>query len=210
VLPGLGPALTISLLLPITFGLDPTTAFIMFGGIYYGAMYGGSTTSILVKMPGETASVVTMIDGFQMAKQGRAGAALATAAIGSFVAGTFATFMLMMLAPALVHVALGFGPPEYFALMILALTTVSGLSSGSLPHAVFSTMLGLGLGMVGIDLQSGQSRFTFGIPSLLSGIDVVVAAIGFFAIGEVLWAAGSRETRPRIGGCNGQTQDDIR
>lgn len=193
VLPGLGPALTISLLLPITFGLDPTTAFIMFGGIYYGAMYGGSTTSILVKMPGEAASVVTTLDGFQMARQGRAGAALATAAIGSFVAGTFATFMLMMLAPALVNFALGFGPPEYFALMLLALTTVSGLSGGSLPHALFSTMLGLGLGMVGIDLLSGQARFAFGIPSLLSGIDIVVAAIGFFAIGEVLWAAAARE-----------------
>jgi putative tricarboxylic transport membrane protein len=198
VLPGLGPALTISLLLPITFGLDPTTAFIMFGGIYYGAMYGGSTTSILVKMPGEAASVITTLDGFQMVKQGRAGAALATAAIGSFVAGTFATFMLMMLAPALVNFALGFGPPEYFALMILALTTITGLSGGSLPHAVFSTMLGLGLGIVGMDLQSGQARLTFGIQSLLSGIDIVVAAIGFFAIGEVLWAAANPEHAPDV------------
>jgi putative tricarboxylic transport membrane protein len=193
VLPGIGPALTISLLLPLTYGLDPTTAFIMFGGIYYGAMYGGSTTSILVKMPGEAASVVTSLDGFQMAKQGRAGAALATAAIGSFVAGTFATFMLMLVAPILVNLALRFGPPEYFALMVLALTTVSGLSGGSAPRAMFSTMLGLGLGIVGIDLQSGQARLTFGIPSLLSGIDVVVAAIGFFAVGEVLWAAATRE-----------------
>ena len=193
VLPGIGPALTISLLLPITYGVDPTTAFIMFGGIYYGAMYGGSTTSILVRMPGEAASVMTSLDGFQMAKNGRAGAALATAAIGSFVAGTFATFMLMLLAPVLVNFALRFGPPEYFALMILALTTVSGLSGDSAPKAMFSTMLGLGLGIVGIDMQSGQARLTFGIPSLLGGIDVVVAAIGFFAIGEVLWAAAIRE-----------------
>jgi putative tricarboxylic transport membrane protein len=192
VLPGIGPALTISLLLPITYGVDPTTAFIMFGGIYYGAMYGGSTTSILVQMPGEAASVVTSLDGFQMARRGRAGAALATAAIGSFVAGTFATFMLTLLAPLLVSFALGFGPPEYFALMLLALTAVSGLSGGSAPRAMFSTMLGLALGIVGIDLQSGQARLTFGIPSLLSGIDVVVAAIGFFAVGEVLWAAATR------------------
>jgi putative tricarboxylic transport membrane protein len=196
VLPGIGPALTISLLLPITFGLDPTTAFILFGGIYYGAMYGGSTTSILVKMPGEAASVVTTLDGFQMAQQGRAGPALATAAIGSFVAGTFATFMLMLLAPVLVNFALGFGPAENFALMLLALTTITGLSGASLPHAAFATMLGLSLGLVGIDLQSGQARLTFGIPSLLSGIDVVVAAIGFFAIGEVLWAAAARDHGP--------------
>ena len=211
VLPGIGPALTISLLLPITYGLDPTTAFIMFGGIYYGAMYGGSTTSILVKMPGEAASVVTSIDGFQMAKQGRAGAALATAAIGSFVAGTFATFMLMLLAPLLVTFALGFGPPEYFALMILALTAVSGLSGGSAPRAMFSTMLGLGIGVIGIDLQSGQARLTFGIPSLLGGIDVVVAAIGFFAIGEVLWAAATREhaeeTVTRVGSLKMTSED---
>jgi putative tricarboxylic transport membrane protein len=192
VLPGIGPSLTISMLLPITYGLDPTTAFIMFGGIYYGAMYGGSTTSILVKMPGEAASVVTSLDGFQMALQGRAGAALATAAIGSFVAGTFATFMLMLLAPLLVNLALRFGPPEYFALMTLALTTVSGLSGVSAPRAMFSTMLGLGLGVIGIDLQSGQARLTFGIPSLLGGIDVIVAAVGFFAIGEVLWTASAR------------------
>jgi len=178
--------------LPITYGLDPTTAFIMFGGIYYGAMYGGSTTSILVKMPGEAASVVTSLDGFEMARQGRAGAALATAAIGSFFAGTFATFMLMLLAPALVNFALSFGPPEYFALMMLALITVSGLSGDSTPRAVVATAFGLGLGVIGIDLQSGQARLTFGIPSLLSGIDVVVAAIGFFAIGEVLWAAATR------------------
>jgi putative tricarboxylic transport membrane protein len=191
VLPGIGPALTISLLLPLTYGLDPTTAFIMFGGIYYGAMYGGSTTSILVNLPGEAASVVTTLDGFQMAKQGRGGAALATAAIGSFIAGTFATAMLMLLAPLLVQLALGFGPPEYFALMILALTTVASFSSGSIAKTMFAAFLGLAIGMIGIDLQTGQARFTFGIPQLLGGIDVVIAAIGFFAVGEVLWMAAT-------------------
>ncbi len=191
VMPGIGPALTISLLLPLTFGLDPTTAFIMFGGIYYGAMYGGSTTSILVNLPGEAASVVTTLDGFQMAKKGRAAAALATAAIGSFVAGTFATAMLMLLAPFLVTFALGFGPPEYFALMVLALTTVAGLGMESMPKTMFAAFLGLGLGTIGIETQTGQARFTFGIPQLLGGIDVVIAAIGFFAIGEVLWMAAT-------------------
>jgi putative tricarboxylic transport membrane protein len=191
VLPGIGPALTISLLLPLTYGLDPTTAFIMFGGIYYGAMYGGSTTSILVNLPGEAASVVTTLDGFQMAKQGRGGAALATAAIGSFIAGTFATAMLMLVAPLLVGFALEFGPPEYFALMVLALTTVASFSASSLSKTMFATFLGLGLGMIGIDLQTGQARFTFGIPQLLGGIDIVIAAIGFFAVGEILWMAAT-------------------
>jgi putative tricarboxylic transport membrane protein len=183
--------LTISLLLPLTYGLDPTTAFIMFGGIYYGAMYGGSTTSILVNLPGEAASVVTTLDGFQMAKQGRGGAAIATAAIGSFIAGTFATAMLMLVAPILVQFALAFGPPEYFALMVLALTTVAGFSASSLSKTLFAMFLGLGIGMIGIDLQTGQARFTFGIPQLLAGIDVVIAAIGFFAIGEILWIAAT-------------------
>ena len=191
VLPGIGPALTISLLLPLTYGLDPTTAFIMFGGIYYGAMYGGSTTSILVDLPGEAASVVTTLDGFQTAKQGRGGAALASAAIGSFIAGTFATAMLMLLAPLLVRFALGFGPPEYFALMVLALTTVASLSTSSPAQTLFAAFLGLGIGTIGIDLQTGQARFTFGIPQLLGGIDVVIAAIGFFAIGEILWMAAT-------------------
>jgi len=191
VLPGLGPAVTISLLLPMTFGLDPTTAFIMFGGIYYGAMYGGSTTSILVNTPGEAASVVTTLDGFRMAQKGRAGAALATAAIGSFLAGTFATFMLMLTAPALVEWALRFGPPEYFGLMLFALTTVGALSGESAWKTVFSTCLGVLLGLVGIDLQTGEPRLTFGLPQLMGGIDVVLGAIGLFAIGEVLWAAAN-------------------
>ena len=142
VLPGIGPALTISMLMPLTFGMDPVAAFIMFGGIYYGAMYGGSTTSILVKMPGEASSVMTALDGFRMTCKGRAGAALATAAIGSFIAGTFATVMLMLTAPVLVEFALGFGPSEYFALMVLALTATTGLSGQSPAKGAFATLLG--------------------------------------------------------------------
>jgi len=191
VLPGIGPALTISLLLPITFGLDPIPAFIMFGGIYYGAMYGGSTTSILVNTPGESASVVTSIDGYQMAKKGRAGAALATSAIGSFVAGTLATIGLMFLAAALVQFAVQLGPPEYFAIMIVALSAVTSLSGTSAPKALFATLLGLALGLVGTDNQTGQLRLTFGINELEEGIDVVLGAIGLFAIGEVLWYAAT-------------------
>lgn len=191
VLPGIGPSLTISLLLPVTFGLDPIAAFVMFGGIFYGAMYGGSTTSILVNTPGESSSVVTAIDGFQMAKKGRGGAALATAAIGSFVAGTFATLCLMLLAPLLVRFALSFGPPEYFGLMLLALSAVTGLAGSSAPRALFATLFGLGLGMIGIDLQTGQARYTFNSLYLLGGIDPVTVAIGLFAVGEVFWAAAT-------------------
>ena len=192
VLPGIGPALAISMLMPITFGMDPVSAFIMFGGIYYGAMYGGSTTAILVRMPGEASSVVTALDGFQMTRQGRAGAALATAAIGSFVAGTFATVMLMLLAPVLVRVALGFGPSEYFALMVLALTAAIGLSGESRMRGAFAVLLGLALGTVGIDLQTGQARFTFGVQGLLGGVNVVMVTVGLFAVGEVFWFAAGR------------------
>lgn len=192
VLPGLGPALTISMLLPLTFGLPPVGAFILFGGIYYGAMYGGSTTSILVRMPGEASSVVTALDGFEMARRGRAGAALATAAVGSFVAGTFATAMLMLLAPALVEVALGFGPAEYCALMLFALTALGGLAGGSRAKGAFAVCLGLALGTVGIDGQTGQPRFAFGLPGLLGGMNVVVVTVGLFAVGEVFWYAAAR------------------
>jgi len=191
VLPGIGPAMTIALLLPITFGVKPVTAFILFGGIYYGAMYGGSTTSILVNTPGETASVVTTLDGYKMAKKGRGGAALATAAIGSFVAGTIATLGLMLLGTQLSEIALSFGPPEYFAIMLFALTVVTGLSGDSAPKTAFATMLGLGISMMGMDLQTGQPRYTFGIVELLGGIDVVTAAIGLFAICEVFWNAAT-------------------
>ena len=191
VLPGIGPSLTISLLLPVTFGLEPIDAFVMFGGIFYGAMYGGSTTSILVNTPGESSSVVTAIDGFQMAKKGRGGAALATAAIGSFFAGTFATICLMVAAPLLVRFALNFGAPEYFALMLLALSAVTGLAGQSAPKAFFATLLGLAMGMVGIDLQTGQARFTFGSLQMMGGINPVTVAVGLFAVGEVFWAAGT-------------------
>jgi putative tricarboxylic transport membrane protein len=194
VLPGIGPALTISMLLPLTFGMDPVGAFIMFGGIYYGAMYGGSTTSILVKMPGEASSVMTALDGFGMTRKGRAGAALATAAIGSFIAGTFATLMLMLMAPVLVEFALGFGPTEYFALMVLALTALCGLSSGSRARTAFATLLGLALGTMGIDVQTGQARFTFGVQGLLGGMNIVVVTVGLFAVGEVFWYAATRGT----------------
>ena len=194
VLPGIGPALAISMLLPLTFGIDPAGAFILFGGLYYGAMYGGSTTSILVRMPGEASSVMTARDGFRMTRRGRAGAALATAAIGSFVAGTFATAMLMTAAPALVEVALTFGPAEYAALMVLALAALAGLGGPSPAKGLAAALLGLALGTVGIDVQTGQARFTFGAAGLLGGLDVVVVTVGLFAVGEVFWYAA---TRPR-------------
>lgn len=189
VLPGLGPAVAISLLLPLTFGLDPVSAFIMFGGIYYGAMYGGATTAILVNTPGSASAAVTTFDGHPLAKQGRAGAALIAAIIGSFIGGTFATLMLMLVAPGLVEVALKFGPPEYFALMLLALVLVSTVGGNTLAKALFATLLGIAIGMVGIDLQTGEARMTFGIPQLYSGVSVVLAAIGLFAVGEAFWVA---------------------
>jgi putative tricarboxylic transport membrane protein len=207
VLPGIGPALTVALLLPVTYGLDPTAALIMFAGIYYGAMYGGSTTSILLNTPGEGATIVTAIDGHQMARNGRAGAALATAAVGSFVAGTLATLALTLTAPIMVRLALAFGSAEYFALMVLAFVTVTTvLGSSSRPQVGsgrnlsgwLSLLLGLMLGFVGIDALSGRARFTFGVPYLLDGIDPVIVAIGLFAVGETLWIAsiGPGHDRP--------------
>ena len=163
VLPGIGPALTVALLLPVTFTLDPISAFIMFGGIYYGAMYGGSTTSILLNTPGETASIATAVDGYAMARQGRGAAALTTAAIGSFVAGTLATVALTFFAPPLAVLALRFGPAEYFALSILAFTAVTALLGGSLARGLFSLFIGLALGLIGIDQLTGDARFAFGI-----------------------------------------------
>jgi putative tricarboxylic transport membrane protein len=200
VLPGIGPALTVALLLPVTYGLEPTAALIMFAGIYYGAMYGGSTTSILLNTPGESATIVTALDGHQMARNGRAGAALATAAIGSFVAGTLATLALSVTAPLMVKMALAFGSPEYFALMLLAFVMVTTMLGESRLLGWLSLLLGLTLGFVGIDGLSGQARLTFGIPYLLDGIDPVIAAIGLFAVGETLWIAsrgpGSDELLP--------------
>ena len=189
VLPGIGPALTVALLLPVTANLDPTAAFIMFGGIYYGAMYGGSTTSILLNTPGESGSIVTAIDGNMMARKGRGAQALATAAIGSFIAGTIATLALSFVAPQLVKLALLFGPAEYFALMVLALTTVTAVLGDSLVRGLASLFIGLALGLVGIDLQTGQARFTLGQLELLDGIDTVVVAVGLFAVGETLYTA---------------------
>jgi len=199
VLPGIGPALTVAVLLPVTFGLDPVSAFIMFGGIYYGAMYGGSTTSILLNTPGETGAIATAIDGHQMALRGRGAAALTTAALGSFVAGTLATLALAFFAPALASVALEFGPAEYFALALLAFSAVTALLGASLARGLFSLFVGLTLGLVGIDQLTGEARFSFGIPQLLDGIDVVILVIGLFAVGETLHqAASSRrdETAP--------------
>jgi putative tricarboxylic transport membrane protein len=189
VLPGIGPSVTIAVLLPITFSLDPVSAFIMFGGIYYGAMYGGSTTSILLNTPGETGAIVTAIDGHQMARQGRGAAALTTAAIGSFVAGTLATIGLTFFAPALASVALQFGPAEYFGLTVLAFSAVSALLGASLMRGLFSLFFGLALGLVGIDQLTGAARFSFGIPQLLDGIDVVILVIGLFAVGETMFQA---------------------
>jgi len=193
VLPGIGPALTVALLLPVTYSLDPTPAFIMFAGIYYGGMYGGSTTSILLNTPGESASVMSAVEGHLMARAGRGGAALATAAIGSFVAGTLATAALTVSAPTMVELALGFGPAEYFALAVLAFVAVSAVLGESRLLGFASLLFGLLLGVIGIDPLTGVPRLSFGIPQLLDGIDVVVVAVGLFAVGEVLYAASRQE-----------------
>ncbi len=195
ILPGIGPALTIALLLPITRKLDPTGAFIMFAGLYYGAMYGSSTTSILLNTPGESGSIMTAVEGNVMAKKGRGAAALSTAAIGSFVAGTLGTLLLTFLAPLFVKLALLFGPAEYFALMILAFTTVSALLGSSMTRGVASLFVGLALGLAGTDMLTGQPRLVFGQLSLLRGIDVVVVAVGLFAVGEALFMASQPKLR---------------
>src|SRR5829696_4157503 len=189
VLPGIGPALTVALLLPLTYDFDPTGALVMFAGIYYGGMYGGSTASILLNTPGESASVASTLDGYPMARSGRGGAALATAAIGSFVAGTISTVAITFLAPLIAQVALLFQPPDYFALMVLAFVSVAALVGRSLVRGMVSLFLGLFMGLVGIDVLSGQARFVFGVPQLLNGIDVVVVAVGLFAVGEALYVA---------------------
>ena len=186
VLPGLGPAAAIALLLPTTFKVSPVSATIMLAGIYYGAMYGGSTTSILVNIPGEAASVVTCLDGHQMALRGRAGPALGIAAFGSFIAGTFAVIALTFIGPFLSNIALKFGPPEYFSLMIVGITVLTYLSSGSMVKALLMAGVGLILSGVGMDTISGHYRFTFNIQSLLNGVEVVPVAMGLFGISEVL------------------------
>jgi len=186
VLPGLGPAAAITLLLPATFHVTPVSAIIMLSGIYYGAMYGGSTTSILVNTPGEAASVVTCLDGYQMARQGRAGAALGMSAFGSFIAGTIGVVGLMLVAPPLAEIALKFGPPEYFSLMILGLTVLTFLASGSMWNALLMAAFGLFLGCIGVDPLMGVTRFTFDIVELSDGIGLVPVVMGLFGISEVL------------------------
>src|SRR5712671_5482131 len=186
VLPGIGPVATIAMLLPITFNLNPISALIMLSGIYYGAQYGGSTTAILVNLPGETSSVVTCLDGHQMARQGRAGAALAIAALGSFFAGSVATGLIAAFAPPLSRVGQSFGAPEYFSLMLLGLIAAVVLAHGAVLKAIAMIVVGLLVGLVGTDGNTGGERFTFGIRELTDGIDVATLAIGLFGIGEII------------------------
>jgi len=193
IMPGLGPAATIAMLLPLTFKMDPTSAIIMLAGIYYGAKYGGSTTSILLNVPGESASVVTCLDGYQMARKGRAGAALGIAAIASFIAGTVGVIALMLISPPLAKVALSFSSPEYFALMALGLAMVVLLAGKSLVKALLAMLVGLWIASMGTDLFTATSRFTFGHSELLDGVDFVIVAIGVFAVGEVLGNMEQRE-----------------
>jgi putative tricarboxylic transport membrane protein len=198
VLPGLGPLATIAMLLPVTYGLEPVSALIMLAGIYYGSQYGGSTTAILVNLPGESSSVVTVIDGYQMARKGRAGPALAAAGIGSFFAGCVATLVLAAFAPPLTEVALSFGPAEYFALMILGLIGAVVLASGSLVKALAMIVLGLLIGLVGTDINSGVARFTFDIPELTDGISFVVIAMGIFGYGEIISNLSHDESKREV------------
>jgi putative tricarboxylic transport membrane protein len=194
-LPGVGPASGVALLLPLTFGMSPASGVILLASIYAGSMYGGTITSVLINTPGESASVVTCIDGHQMALQGRAGPALGVAAIGSFVAGTFGVVLLMLMSPLLARWALSFGPPETFALMLLGLTTVTGLTGGHALKGYISMVLGLMLAMVGFDIVSGEARYAFGVPEMMDGVDFLPVAIGLFGLGEVL--AGAESSRDR-------------
>lgn len=204
VLPGIGPALTIALLLPVTVSVAPTAAFIMFAGVLYGAMYGGSTTSILLNTPGESGSMMTALEGNKMARSGRGAAALATAAIGSFVAGTLATLALTFLAPAIAELAFVFGPADYFALMMLAFTSVSVVMGTSRVRGFIALFLGLALGVVGIDGPTGQARLAFGSPELLDGIDITVVLVSLFAVGEIFYVASRyRHAPPAINPLSG-------
>ncbi len=196
VLPGIGPAMAVALLLPVTNGMEPTQAFIMFAGIYYGGMYGGSTTSILLNTPGESASVMTAIEGNKMAKKGRAAQALATAAIGSFVAGTIGTMCVVFFAPPMAEIAVKVGAPSYFAMMLLAVVLVTSVLGSSKLRGFIALFLGLTIGLVGLDLNTGQPRLNFGSDLLAGRIDVVVVAVGIFALGEALWVAAHLRSRP--------------
>ena len=198
VLPGLGPVPTIAMLLPITYVLPPVAGLIMLAGIYYGTQYGGSTTAILVNLPGETSAVVTVLDGHQMARNGRAGAALSLAAIGSFFAGCVATLLIAAFAPPLSEIAFKFGPAEYFSLMTLGLIGAVVLASGSLPKAICMILLGLLLGMVGTDVNSGVARYDFGIPELQDGIDFAIVAMGVFGFAEILSNLEQKENRVEL------------
>jgi putative tricarboxylic transport membrane protein len=195
VLPGVGPLAGISMLLPTTFGLNPTSAIILLAGIYYGAMYGGSTTSILMRIPGEAASVMTCIDGYAMSQKGRAGPALAIAALGSYIAGTLSVIGLMFLAPPLARFALGFGPPEYFSLLLCGLIVLSYMTGGSVIRNLSMILLGLLLGMIGIDQMSGYFRFSYGNVALGDGLGVVPVAVGLFGVSEILASAGGAGKR---------------
>ncbi|MDP2241755.1 MAG: tripartite tricarboxylate transporter permease [Burkholderiales bacterium] len=192
-MPGLGPLAGISLLLPATFGLNPIVAIVLLSGVYYGAMYGGSTTSILMRIPGEAASVMTCIDGYAMTQKGRAGPALAIAAIGSFFAGTVGVIGLMLLAPTLAEFALRFGPPEYTALLMMGLFILAYMSGGSMLKTLAMAGLGLMIGMIGIDIMSGYTRFSFGLVELGDGVGIVPVAVGLFGISEILLTAGKGE-----------------
>jgi len=200
VLPGIGPVATISLLLPITFGQPATTAIIMLAGIYYGSQYGGSTTAILLNLPGEVSSVVTTLEGYKMARNGRAGAALSVAALGSFTAGTFATVLVAASGPLLTQVALSFGPADYFSLMFLGLIISAVLAQGSVVKSIAMVALGVSLGMVGTDVQTGQQRFTFGIPELSDGVGFVSIAMGMFGIAEIILNLEKPEARTVMSG----------
>src|SRR6478752_8027767 len=196
VLPGIGPAMAVALLLPVTFSLEPTSAFILFSGIYYGGMYGGSTTSILLNTPGESASVMTAIEGNKMAKKGRAAQALATAAIGSFIAGTIGTLLVAFLTPSLAEIAVEIGAASYFAIMLLSLVLVTAVLGSSKLRGFIGLFIGLTIGLVGLDLSTGQARLTAGQLELADGIDIVVVAVGIFAIGEALWIAAHLRRQP--------------
>ncbi|MEI7672113.1 MAG: tripartite tricarboxylate transporter permease, partial [Deltaproteobacteria bacterium] len=195
VLPGIGPMATVAMLMPLTFTIPPVAALIMLAGIYYGAMYGGSTTSILVNLPGETASVVTCIDGYQMARQGRAGPALASSAIGSFFAGTVCTLIIAMFGPPIAEIAFEFRAPEYFSLMLMGLITAAVLAHGDMSKSLAMVVLGLLLGVVGTDLNSGVQRFSFNVLELSDGISFVTVAVGVFAMGEIISNLGEKEER---------------
>jgi putative tricarboxylic transport membrane protein len=196
VLPGIGPAMAVALLLPVTFGLEPTQSLIMFSGIYYGGMYGGSTTSILLNTPGESASVMTALEGNKMAKRGRAAQALATAAIGSFIAGTIGTLLVAFFTPSIAELAVKIGAPSYFAIMLLAVVLVSTLFGGSKLRGFIGLFMGLTIGLIGLDLSTAQARLTAGSLELADGIDIVVVAVGIFAVGEALWTAAHLRRRP--------------